>query len=122
MVVGYDLPASEIIFHSGNIQYDRLSFRVFENIWTRSKQWGVLVLPPTRLPAVATEKDWLEAVIGLERAAQWSAALTAYEAALSSWPDSYAIWHRLLQLLIAEVKGSCQPTEVLPFKSAQHKE
>jgi hypothetical protein len=92
VVVGYDLPASEIIFHSGNIQYDRLSFRVFENIWTRSKQWGVLVLPPTRLPAVATEKDWLEAVIGLERAAQWSAALTAYETALNKWPDSYAIW------------------------------
>lgn len=115
VVVGYDLPANEIIFHSGNIQYDRLSFRVFENIWTRSKQWGVLVLPPTRLPAVATEKDWLEAVIGLERAAQWSAVLTAYETALSSWPDSYAIW---MGLGNSYYSLSNLPKAILAFRKA----
>ena len=92
VVVGYDLPTRKIILYSGNIPHERLSFRVFENIWRRSKYWGLLVLPPTSLPADVTEKDWLEAVIGLERTGQWSAALNAYETGLGNWPDSYAIW------------------------------
>ncbi|MEN8211208.1 MAG: PA2778 family cysteine peptidase [Thermodesulfobacteriota bacterium] len=131
VVVGYDLPTSEIVLHSGNIQHDRLSFRVFENIWTRSKQWGVLVLPPTSLPAVVTEKDWLEAVTGLERAAQWSAALKAYETALSNWPDSYAIWmglgnsyyslNNLSKAILAFQKAAeIQPKNGIAFNNLAH--
>jgi len=131
VVVGYDLPASEIIFHSGNIQYDRLSFRVFENIWTRSKQWGVLVLAPTRLPAVATEEDWLEAVVGLERTAQWPATLKAYETALRNWPDSYAVWmglgnsyyslNNLSKAILAFRKATeIQPKNGIAFNNLAH--
>jgi len=92
VVVGYDKPAGEIILHSGNIQYKRLSFRIFNNLWTRSKMWGLLVLPPSQFPTEIQEDTWLEAVVGLERAKQSSAAITAYEMTITLWPESYNAW------------------------------
>jgi len=92
VVVGYDKPAGEIILHSGNNENERLSFRVFNNLWSRSEKWGLLVLPPSQFPAEVQKDTWLEAVLGLERAKQWPAAITAYEMAITLWPESYGAW------------------------------
>ena len=92
VVVGYDKPAGEIILHSGINENERLSFRVFNNLWSRSEKWGLLVLPPSQFPAEVQKDTWLEAVIGLERAKQWPAAITAYEMATTLWPESYNAW------------------------------
>jgi hypothetical protein len=92
VVVGYDQPAGEIILHSGNIQNERLSFRVFDNLWARSERWGLLVLPPSQFPAEIQKDTWLEAVVGLELAKQWPAAITAYEMTITQWPESYSAW------------------------------
>ena len=92
VVVGYDKPAGEFILHSGNIQNERLSFRVFDNLWKRSERWGLLVLPPSQFPAEVQEDTWLEALVGLERAKQWPAAITAYEMTITLWSESYSAW------------------------------
>jgi tetratricopeptide (TPR) repeat protein len=92
VAVGYDAAAGDIILHSGTTEHQRLSFRVFDNLWKRSERWGLLVLPPSALPAEADEIKWMEATVGLERAAQWTAAATAYEAAISRWPTSFTAW------------------------------
>ena len=88
VVVGYDLNQGSVTVHSGNTPLKRLSLRVFENTWARSGHWGLLVLTPTRLPATATHHDFLSAVLGLEKAAQWQMAVQGYKTALARWPDS----------------------------------
>jgi Tetratricopeptide repeat/Peptidase_C39 like family len=88
VVVGYDLSEGFVEVHSGKTAREPFPFRVFENTWARSKYWGLLVLSPRELPATATEKPYLQAVLGLERARQWRGAVQGYETALGRWPGS----------------------------------
>jgi hypothetical protein len=88
VVVGYDLELGIVLLHSGVTSRKCLSQRVFNNTWARSDYWGLLVLPPSRLPATATEHNYLSAVLGLEKAKQWQAAIEGYNSALDRWPDS----------------------------------
>lgn len=92
VAIGYDQSADDIILHSGQIKNERLSLRIFENLWARSERWGLLVLPPAVLPGQAEEDPWLQAAMGLERAGQGGAAVKAYDAALSRWPASFGAW------------------------------
>jgi hypothetical protein len=88
VVVGYDLPAREIILHTGKTPYQPLPLRTFKNTWARSGYWGLLVLPPDALPAEAEEEAHLAAVLGLEKAGQWDAAATGYQTVLRRWPGN----------------------------------
>ena len=88
VVVGYDLHKGTVILHSGVTPRKRLSFRVFYNTWARSDYWGLLVLPPSRLPAMVTKHNYISAVLGLEKARKWRAATEGYNTALARWPDS----------------------------------
>jgi hypothetical protein len=90
VAIGYDTPADEIILHSGPTARKRTDLRVFENTWARAKNWGLLVLNPSELPATAEEGKFVEAVIGLEKANQPAAAVDGYRAALSRWPENMA--------------------------------
>lgn len=92
VVIGYDQLKGEVVMHSGVTAKEILSSRVFMNIWQRSSYWGLLVLPPDRLPASVNELEWLQAVAGLEQAGQWRAAKTGYETALNQWQASFAAW------------------------------
>ncbi len=88
VVIGYDLPKEELVLHSGTEPREVLSLRHFERTWEMGGHWGLVVLPPSVLPARAKESAFVEAVIGLERARQWEAAIEAYRAALARWPAS----------------------------------
>ena len=92
VVIGYDQKEGKIILHSGFTAEEVLSFWAFNNIWKRSDYWGLLVLPPDRVPEVAEENKWLAAVAGLEKAEQWQAAATGYTAALKRWEKSFIAW------------------------------
>jgi len=92
VVIGYDQEKEEVILHSGLTPREVLSFWTFNNIWQRGDQWGLLVLPPDRLPAVAEEDKWLAAVAGLEKTGQWQAAAGGYAAALKRWENSFIAW------------------------------
>jgi len=88
VVVGYDLEIGIVLLHSGVTSRKRLSQRVFDNTWARGGYWGLLVLPPSLLPATATEHNYVSAVLRLEKARQWQAAIEGYNTALVRWPNS----------------------------------
>lgn len=88
VVIGYDLNQSLVILHSGVTPRKRLSLKAFRKTWAGSDCWGLLVLPPTRMPITATEESYISAVLGLEMAGQWEAAVEGYKTALARWPDS----------------------------------
>jgi hypothetical protein len=91
VVTGLDRDTGEVLLNSGTIRSKRSPWRVFENTWGPDF-WGVMVLPPSRLPATAREKEWLEGAVGLERAKQWAAAEQAYATATDRWPQSHDAW------------------------------
>ena len=65
-----------------------MSFKTFDRTWARSEYWGLIVLKPSQLPAIASEKDYLTAVFGLEKSRQYQAAAEGYQTALTRWPRS----------------------------------
>lgn len=90
VVIGYDFDADVIILHSGKTPHKKTAITTFENTWARGNHWGLLVLPPQRLPATAEEKTWVSAVVGLEKTRQWTAAVQGYQTALRRWPESFS--------------------------------
>ncbi|MEE4113180.1 MAG: PA2778 family cysteine peptidase [Desulfobacteraceae bacterium] len=88
VVVGLDFTDGAVIMHSGTTPRKRTSFKTFAYTWSRSDYWGLLVMPPWQLPAVATEGHVLRSVGHLERLGKWQAAAEGYRAALRRWPDS----------------------------------
>lgn len=91
VVTGLDHEAGEVLLNSGLTRSKRTPWRVFENTWGPDF-WGLLVLPPDRMPATVTEKEWLDGAVGLERAGQNESALAAYRAATDRWPGSPDSW------------------------------
>ncbi len=120
VVTGYDQVEKKIILHSGLTAGEELSFWTFNNIWRRGDYWGLLVLPPDRLPAVAEENKWLSAVAGVEKAGQWQAAASGYAAALKRWDNSFIAWMGLgnsqfnLHELAAAADAFQQATQLQP--------
>lgn len=88
VVVGFDFPENYIILRSGVTERKKISFATFEKTWAHSDYWGMLVLKPTQLPAIATENEYLAAVYGLEKTQQYYAAIQGYQTALTRWPKS----------------------------------
>jgi hypothetical protein len=92
VVIGYDQQQGEVTLHSGLTAREVLSSWTFTNIWQRSEYWGLLVLPPDRMPDGVEEGEWLAAVAGLENAGQWQAAAIGYATALNRWNASFVAW------------------------------
>ncbi len=89
VVIGFDPVKKKVILHSGETPRKSLSCGIFEKTWARSDYWGILVLPPTIIPADAVENRYLSAVNGLESLGHWETAALAYRNALVQWPDSF---------------------------------
>jgi hypothetical protein len=90
VVIGYDFDKALIILRSGITKRKTTALNTFGNTWARSQHWGLVVLPPNRLPATAEENSYIKAVVGLERAEQWPAAAQGYRTALGRWPQSFS--------------------------------
>lgn len=88
VAIGYDFPDNSIILRTGITERKLVSFARFEKTWARSNYWGMIVLKPTQLPAIAREKEYLAAVYGLEKSRQFQAATEGYQTALTRWPQS----------------------------------
>jgi hypothetical protein len=88
VVVGFDLSRERVLLRSGTLAKKWMSFRVFENTWNRGNHWGLLILKPTQLPATAEKDRFLAAVLGLEKARQFDAAIDGYKTALERWPEN----------------------------------
>lgn len=90
VVMGYDLPQQTVFLRSGQTVRKPMPHRLFARTWARADHWALVVLPPWQLPATADEAPFVAAVVGLEKARQWSAAVAGYRAALARWPESLA--------------------------------
>lgn len=91
VVTGYDYPAGELILHDGAATENAMPFTIFEYLWKKSGYWGLVVLPPDRLPVTASETAALRAIEPLEQLnfPHTAATLrTAYRAYLERWPNS----------------------------------
>ncbi len=88
VVIGYDRERDELFLHSGTEADRRVSGELFRRSWRRAGDWGLVVLPPGRLPATAGEAALLEALAALERAGRPEAALSGYRALLARFPQS----------------------------------
>ncbi len=88
VAVGVNVAADEVILRSGDAARQNMPLGLFERTWARSDDWGLLVLPPNRLPATAEKRPYLRAVAALERLNHFHQAHTAYTTALRRWPDS----------------------------------
>ena len=88
VVIGYDVSKKVIILRSGSIARKAMPFQVFEKTWARSNYWGLLILKPDQLPALAKKDLFIAAVLGLEKARQFRAAIDGYNTALTRWPGN----------------------------------
>ena len=92
VVVGYDLANREIVLHSGTTARLTTRLDAFERTWDRAGKWGVVTLPPDRLPAGTDRRAVLLAAAGLEQAGRNDAAAAAYGAIATRWPNELAAW------------------------------
>jgi hypothetical protein len=86
VLVGYDLPAGELIFRSGTERRSVLALRTFEFTWARGGRWAIVALPPGRLPASAHEADAVDAALGFGRVGAAADAARAWAAVHRRWP------------------------------------
>jgi len=92
VVVGYDLPLQRLILRSGTIERHQLSLALFERTWQRGNRWGVVLLPPGKLPAGDNHLSYMRGAYALEQTRQDEAALLAYQSACRRWPAEPITW------------------------------
>jgi hypothetical protein len=86
VVNGFDYPSGTIYLRSGTRSRQEMPFTAFEREWMKSHYWAMVVVPPDRIPASASEDGWIQAVLAMARTGSPQAVTTAYEAALKRWP------------------------------------
>jgi hypothetical protein len=88
VVNGFDYATGTIFLRSGLQVRQQMPFSYFERTWLAGGYWAMVVTPPDRIPASATEDRWLQALLGLARGKDRDATIVGYRAALARWPDS----------------------------------
>ena len=88
VVNGYDYATGTIYLRSGLQPRQAMPFSWFERTWRAGRYWAMVVLPPDRIAATASEERWLKALGALERGRDTDATVRAYRTALARWPDS----------------------------------
>lgn len=88
VVNGFDYESGTILLRSGLQRRQEMPFSYFERTWLAGSYWAMVVTPPDRIAATATEERWLEALLGLARGGNAEAAIQGYRAALARWPES----------------------------------
>jgi len=84
-VIGYDAKKQTIRMHFADEPDEALSVETFAALWERSGYWGVVLLPPARLPASASSKTFLRSAYALEKTGKREDAIIAYQTALKRW-------------------------------------
>jgi hypothetical protein len=87
VVNGFDYPSGTLYLRSGTERRQQMPFTYFERTWLASNDWAMVVTPPDRIPATATEDRWLQALLAFARVEQGEPLTRGYAAALERWPD-----------------------------------
>jgi hypothetical protein len=88
VVFGFDYPSGTIYLRSGTTEKQEMPFTYFERTWMKSGYWSMVVTPPDRIPATATEEGWVNAANAVARTGDDVTALRAYQTAIARWPDN----------------------------------
>jgi tetratricopeptide (TPR) repeat protein len=88
VVNGFDYETGTLYLRSGLQPRQQMPFSYFERTWLAGEYWAMVVTAPDDIPATATERGWLDALLGLARSGPAEATVRGYRAALAHWPDS----------------------------------
>ena len=88
VVIGYDLDSQSIILRSGTEKRLVRPFDNFERTWQRAEHWGLVIVPPDKVPATANAEAYLNTIIDLEQSGRLTSAYQAYQQAAKHWPDN----------------------------------
>jgi tetratricopeptide (TPR) repeat protein len=91
VAIGYDLDRGDIILRSGTTERLVMPMSTFEHTWARGGYWGMVTLPPGRLPATAGEAAVLDALVAFEKSSPPAASRQTYSLALRRWPNNMAL-------------------------------
>ena len=91
VVIGFDPAQQHFILRSGNQRRQLFKTHRLLKTWNRAQRWGVVVLNPGELPANTEIQAYTQSVAALEQVGQFEAALLAYDAGLTRWPESTAL-------------------------------
>jgi tetratricopeptide (TPR) repeat protein len=92
VVIGYRPDRDQVVLRSGTTRREVTPARRFLRSWQLAEFWGLVVLRPGELPAVAQPDRYLRAVADLESTGQTAAARLAYAEATRRWPDNATAW------------------------------
>jgi len=119
VVNGFDYPSGTVYLRSGTVAKLEMPFTAFERSWMKSGYWAMVVTPPDRIPATATEDAWVNAVLAFTRAGTQEQVTTAFATALERWPENLAAAVGLANQFHA--RGSlARATEVLREARRRH--
>ena len=102
VLIGYDAERNVAILRSGGTERLEMKWQRFARAWHQGGRFAMTVLHPEEIPAHAEPARFIETAAGLEAAGQRGAARTAYETAISRWPDEPLAWLGLGNLALAE--------------------
>ncbi len=88
VVIGYDREKAEVFLRSGPNRREVMAMSTFERTWARSAFWGMMILPPGRLPLSADQPALEKSLTRLEKFATPAAMHGWYAQAARRWPDS----------------------------------
>jgi tetratricopeptide (TPR) repeat protein len=91
VVIGYDLGKDQIILRSGPTERLLMPLATFDTTWERSARWGMVALPPGRLPATVEEPAIVDTLLAFEKTSDATRARRAYESALRRFPHNLAL-------------------------------
>lgn len=89
VLTGYDLGDGIAVLHAGGPEPEGVSLGTFRRTWERGGSFGLLGLPPGRLPAGGDPEGILSALADLEEAGRPGEAAAGYEALLRRWPGEW---------------------------------
>ncbi len=92
VLIGFDLPAGNVVLRSGTTRRWVTPLTTFERTWARAGRRAWVIQPPGEMPATARPVTYLAAVAELEQVGQRQAAFTAWQAAVRTWPGEPRAW------------------------------
>ena len=104
VVIGYEPETDTLIMRSGMDYRLRMSRQKFLSAWHKPGNWGLIVLPPGKLPVTVDVERYLKSIIALESVGQWRAAELSYQAVLRQWPANTLALFGLANSLLAQGK------------------
>lgn len=118
VVIGYDIPANQVILHSGTDAQKTMPFDTFEHTWARSGHWAMIVARPDSVPENVGEPQYVQAAAALERT-NLRAAHRAYIRGMLRWPDNRYLQFGLANTYVAQQQPT-QARRVLERLVEQH--